>query len=290
VNWYDAKAYVKWLADKTHKPYRLLSESEWEYAARAGTTTTFYFGTDSKSLCKYGNVRDRAAEETWDKPSKESGEQSARPNTSTDSCDDGFAYTSRVGSFPANAFGLYDMYGNVWEAVEDCANEGYAGAPKDGAAWLSGDCSHRVRRGGSFYANMGSEDRFPGVVQDRVADVGFRVARTISPADDCREGVPVLAVFSCTRIISASETSPANLPLAYQNRGFAYLKLKQLDKAIADYDNALRLEPKQAASLYGRGLAKQKKGDQAGGNADIEAAKRLKPGIADDFAAQGFRS
>jgi formylglycine-generating enzyme required for sulfatase activity len=292
INWYDAKAYVNWLAAKTHKPYRLLSEAEWEYAARAGTTGSFYFGTDSKVLCKYGNVRDRAGVEAWDKAISKPDDQNGLfpPQTTADMCNDGFAYTSKIGSFPPNGFGLYDIYGNVWEAVEDCANDNYRGAPKDGSAWLSGDCKHRIRRGGSFYTDTDSATRFPGIAADRVADVGFRVARSISPADDCREGVPALAVFSCTRIIAANEMSPGNLAVAYQNRGLTYLRLGQFDKAIADYDNALRLDPKQATSLYGRGLAKRRKGDQGGGDADIAAAKALRPSIADDFAAQGIKS
>ena len=121
VNWNDAKAYVKWLSAKTGKEYRLLSESEWEYAARAGSSTRYSWGDD------VGSNRANCA-----------------------NCGDSYERTAPVGSFAANGFGLHDMHGNVWEWVEDCWNGSYRGAPKGGSAWLSGDCSGRVLRGGSW--------------------------------------------------------------------------------------------------------------------------------------------
>ena len=116
VNWGDAQAYVKWLSRTTGQRYRLLSESEWEYAARAGTTTPLHTG--SRITTAQANF---------------SGNQ-----------------TVPVGRFGANLFGLHDMHGNVWEWVEDCWNRSYAGAPSDGSAWRSGECSRRVLRGGSW--------------------------------------------------------------------------------------------------------------------------------------------
>ena len=139
VTWDDAKAYVAWLAKETGQTYRLLSEAEWEYAARGqtqpGSYPRFSFGNDVKDLCDYANGADKSTSFDW-------------KNTA---CDDGIgAATAPAGRYKANAFGLYDMHGNVWEWVEDCYQDSYTGAPKDGAAWTAGDCSRRVVRGGSW--------------------------------------------------------------------------------------------------------------------------------------------
>ena len=130
VSWEDARSYVSWLSGKTGERYRLLSESEWEYAARAGTTGPFHFGstisTDQanyRGTFTYGSGRKGVYREE----------------------------TVPVGSFSANGFGLHDMHGNVWEWVEDCSHDSYSGAPTDGSAWTTGgDCSRRVLRGGSW--------------------------------------------------------------------------------------------------------------------------------------------
>lgn len=129
VSWMDAKAYVSWLSHKTGKAYRLLSESEWEYAARAGTTTPFAFGdTLSPSHANYDGSTDGSG------PSDMNRQK-----------------TMPVGSFPANGFGLHDMHGNVSEWVEDCWHDEYtAQAPADGSAWVEGNCNGRVMRGGSW--------------------------------------------------------------------------------------------------------------------------------------------
>ena len=119
VSWDDAKRYVQWLSRKTGKPYRLLSESEWEYAARAGTETTYSWG-DGIGV---NRVNCDGCGSQWDD-----------------------SRTAPVGSFEANAWGLHDMHGNVWEWVEDCWNDSYAGAPADGSAWLTGNCGRRVLR------------------------------------------------------------------------------------------------------------------------------------------------
>lgn len=159
VNWDDAKAYARWLSRKTGKDYRLPTEAEWEYAARAGTATTRYWGMDSRSSgCSYANVAD-----------------------STFQCNDGFATTAPVAQFQANAFGLNDMLGNVWEWTEDCYNASYNGAPADGSAWLTGDCSLRVARGGAWISPLW-EVRFAGrfwlSAAERFHILGFRVSRT----------------------------------------------------------------------------------------------------------------
>jgi Sulfatase-modifying factor enzyme 1 len=124
VSWDDAKEYVAWLSRITGKDYRLLSEAEWEYAARAGTTTPYSWGDNIGK----GNANCRGCDSQWD------GKQ-----------------TAPVGSFKPNAFGLYDMHGNVIEWVEDRWHESYGGAPTDGTAWLQdGDASRPIVRGGSW--------------------------------------------------------------------------------------------------------------------------------------------
>ena len=152
VSWEDARGYVQWLSARTGEDYRLLSESEWEYAARAGTTTAYHFGDSiSPSQANY----DRS----------EGG-------------------TVPVGSYPANAFGLHDVHGNVWEWTQDCRNDNYQGAPTDGSAWESGNCSRRVLRGGSWYYDpwvLRSANRDRSTAGDRNYIVGFRVARTLTP-------------------------------------------------------------------------------------------------------------
>jgi formylglycine-generating enzyme required for sulfatase activity len=153
VSWFDAKEYVAWLAQKTGKPYRLPSEAEWEYAARGGTKTPFYWGTQVGA--RMANCRDC---------------QTGEP-----------VQTFAVGTFPPNPFGLNDMAGNVAEWVEDCWNESYKGAPPDGSAWTNGSCSLRVLRGGSFdnpatYLSPSARFRYDADV--RYFANGFRVART----------------------------------------------------------------------------------------------------------------
>ncbi len=172
MNWNDAKAYVAWLAKKTSKNYRLLSEAEWEYAARAGTTTRYFFGDEEKEFCRYGNGFDHTAK------SKVTGleYQSSVP------CSDGYPYTSPVGNFLPNGFGLYDMLGNATQWVEDCFPSSYREAPLDGSAWKTGQCIRREQRGGSW-ANeprvLRAAARFGGRPEDRDFYTGFRVARTL---------------------------------------------------------------------------------------------------------------
>ncbi len=168
VNWDDAQAYVRWLSRETGQPYRLLSEAEWEYVARAGTTTKYWWS---------GWLSDEADHEY--------------ANYGANKCCKGLAAgadrwvnTSPVGSFEANAFGLFDTAGNVWEWVEDCWNDNYNGAPGDGSAWTSGNCGRRGLRGGSWYdfpRNLRSANRLRGDTGNRLNSFGFRVARTLTP-------------------------------------------------------------------------------------------------------------
>jgi formylglycine-generating enzyme required for sulfatase activity len=178
VSWKDAEAYLGWLGKKTGKDYRLLSEAEWEYAARAtttqGTGTRYTFGDDDSAMCRYGNVADKTARQTIP----------GATAWTTYSCSDGYAYAAPVGLFAANAFGLYDVHGNVWEWTEDCYNSSYNGAPADGTPWMSGDCEHRVIRGGmwgSSPSNIRTARRFKDQVVTRTQNIGFRVARAVEP-------------------------------------------------------------------------------------------------------------
>ena len=176
LNWNDAKNYVAWLARKTGKAYRLLTEAEWEYAARArtqpGAYPRYWFGNDEKDLCRYGNVFDQ----TWKK--LRATKQPMAP------CRDGYAYTSPVGSFAANNFGLYDMLGNADQWTEDCYNDSYVGAPTDGSAWTSGDCSRRVFHGGSWIHSpdyLRAASRFGLLTSVQFDGQGLRVGRTLTP-------------------------------------------------------------------------------------------------------------
>jgi formylglycine-generating enzyme len=148
VNWDDANAYAAWLSGVTCKAYRLPSEAEWEYAARAGTTTARYWGRGIEP----GNALYAAKQ------------------------------TAPVGKYPPNAFGLYDMLGSVWEWTQDCWNEGYEGAPTDGSAWLGGDCGRRILRGGSWNnhgRNLRAGFRDKSIPGGRSFNNGFRVARSL---------------------------------------------------------------------------------------------------------------
>jgi formylglycine-generating enzyme required for sulfatase activity len=177
VSWNDAQAYASWLSKRTGQQYRLPTEAEWEYAARAGTTTARYWGDDPESdqACAYANVADRTAK------AKVLG------SSTVHECDDGYAYTSPVGSFKPNAWGLYDMLGNVWQWTEDCWHGSNKNRPTDGAAWMAGgggDCGRRGARGGSWINGPGSvrsASRGRGGLDpsSRVSYIGFRVARTL---------------------------------------------------------------------------------------------------------------
>ena len=158
----NAKAYVRWLSGKTGQEYRLLSEAEWEYVARAGTSTPFSTGsTINSDQANYDGL--------YADGSGRRGIYRAR--------------TVPVGSFSSNAFGLYDVHGNVWEWTEDCSHDGYHGAPGNVGAWKTGgECDKRVLRGGSwnnFPRDLRSASRYWYSADDRYNIYGFRVARTL---------------------------------------------------------------------------------------------------------------
>jgi formylglycine-generating enzyme required for sulfatase activity len=153
VSWPDTKTYLQWLSRKTGKPYRLLSEAEFEYAARAGSKAAF----------------------PW-------GEYKGEGSANCDACGGSWSTTAPVGSFDPNAFGLYEMVGNVWQWVEDCDHENYNGAPTDGSVWPGGDCSHRIVRGGGWPVDdIRSASRYGNPIADRNVAGGFRVARALTP-------------------------------------------------------------------------------------------------------------
>ena len=169
TNWDDAKAYAQWLKQKTGKEYRLLSESEWEYAARAGTKTARYWGDDPNLACNYANSADVRFKINVPGMSSWNAVE----------CDDGYAYTAPVGSFKPNAFGLFDMLGNVLEWTQDCYSENYTSTPINGDAHYLGDCTRRVIRGGSWNTssrNSRAADRTGILTSTSFAGLGFRVA------------------------------------------------------------------------------------------------------------------
>ena len=175
VSWEEAQKYVAWLSRMTGKPYRLLSEAEWEYAARGITTVDaphpkYFWGDDDKDICAHANLADQ------------SFRKAGYPGDIAD-CDDKFPTTAPVGQFPANAFGLHDMAGNVWQWVEDSFHDNYAdNPPTDGSVWKGGDQTRRVLRGGSWYydpQNLRAARRGRNYSEFRVNVVGFRVARTL---------------------------------------------------------------------------------------------------------------
>jgi formylglycine-generating enzyme required for sulfatase activity len=155
VSWqHVAMQYIPWLRKKTGRDYRLLTEAEWEYSARAGTTTAY----------------------SW-------GNETGRNRANCDGCAASWSkQTAPVGSMPANGFGLHDMHGNVWELVADCWQRNYLGAPPANSMQMTGDCTRRVIRGGSWFASpkfMRSSSRDSDPISYKNSNVGFRVARTL---------------------------------------------------------------------------------------------------------------
>ena len=199
VSWSDAQNYVHWLSQKTGKPYRLLSEAEWEYAARSGTQTPYFWGDSEKRavVCTYANVLSCSKVVPGHRAVVVEGKtESAGTNRQTEktrSQVQGDRTTPRkgpkpVGSLRPNAFGLFDMIGNVEEWTADCWNRNYDGAPIDGRAWQQGDCQLHVIRGGSWKDDW--KEDFTSTTREQVWDniswrenyIGFRVVRSLSAA------------------------------------------------------------------------------------------------------------
>jgi sulfatase modifying factor 1 len=170
VSWHDARAYVRWLSARTGKPYRLMTETEWEYAARAGSTSRYSFGDNLNALCSFGNGADQSLHRQF-------------PTIVTANCDDGYLYTAPVGSFSPNAFGLYDMHGNISEWVQDCFRLTYDTGRTDGRAVEPRVCQpSRVFRGGSWGnrpAALRSAARLEFHRNGASNTAGIRVARSL---------------------------------------------------------------------------------------------------------------
>lgn len=171
VSWNDAQAYVEWLRQETGNAYRLPSESEQEYAIRAGTTSPWPWGKSGHDGCQMVNYGDASLHARFP--------QDWYP---TERCQDGHTFTAPAGTFAANVFGLHEISGNVREFSQDCWNDSYAGAPTDGSAWQSGDCYFRVARGGSWYTpapGLRSALRNRVTLPERDMFHGFRLAITL---------------------------------------------------------------------------------------------------------------
>ncbi len=178
VSWEDAQKYATWLSTMTGRAYRLPSEAEWEYAARAGTNTAYSFGDTyppSKKICEHANFADISLDVQVNK-------RHGLGWKTSDICDDGEVTPAPVGSYKPNGFGLYDMHGNVFQWTADCYADSYNSAPNDGRPIATKDCGSRVARGGSWsiapeYLRSAYRDRAtPGY---RIYYLGFRVGRTL---------------------------------------------------------------------------------------------------------------
>jgi formylglycine-generating enzyme required for sulfatase activity len=178
VSWNDAISYVQWLAHKTGKAYRLPSEAEWEYAARAGSNALRPWGDAATDGCDFANLYDLASREVY-----AFGWEPVR-------CRDSYPDVAPVGALRANAFGLYDMIGNVAEWVQDCWTDSYVGRPRDARAWVwGGGCTRRVLRGGSWLSpaeRARSAFRDSGEATERADYVGFRVALDLDGRPEAR--------------------------------------------------------------------------------------------------------
>ncbi len=176
VNWNDAQKYAAWLSSKTGKSYRLPAEAEWEYAARGGTTTAWFWGAaedsaGSTQACRFANTHDETSKD-------------AHPMYvwSHHKCTDGFPEVAPVGRFQPNPFGLHDILGNLREWVQDCHHAGYRNAPTDGSAWNETSCEKRIVRGGAWIdgaSTSRSAYRHPEDQGFRNYQVGFRIARDL---------------------------------------------------------------------------------------------------------------
>jgi formylglycine-generating enzyme required for sulfatase activity len=240
VSFFDAEAYASWLSAKTAEHYRLPTEAEWEYAARAGSTTVYFWGSDAAAACDYANVRSDGAP-AISKRQALSDEADGFP------CDDGMAQSSPAGSYKPNDFGLYDLQGNAWEWVADCNHKNYEDAPDDGSAWLDArDCRFSVIRGGSYLNLVQRSTTTVRAGRPRsggATNMGFRIARGENNSDSIA-AAPSIAATSYT---ARADISPGAL-------------------LFADNCAACHESPEGFQGLYGRDQASLVTAIRDGGN------------------------
>jgi len=177
--WTEAQEYVAWLSSKTGEKYRLLTEAEWEWAAKGGTKTEWFWGDDDTKICEYGNVFDKAAA---NRPELIVG--SGTSMSMVAQCNDGYVLAAPVGQYKPNPFGLYDIVGNVWEWTQDCSPKYYQDVPADGSAYeVNGSCEKRAIRGGSWRSRVSRHKHFfrgrdPELTSYHL--FGFRLARDVN--------------------------------------------------------------------------------------------------------------
>jgi len=165
ISWNDSAQYIKWLNEQTNKNYRLPTEAEWEYVAKAGTYSKWSFGNDKKNLKFYANMADKLSPYTW-----------------KEKWNDGYKFTAPVGSYKPNQLNVYDMYGNVWEWCEDWYSKNYRNTPTNGSTNNINNSDKKVFRGASwinFPTSTRSANRFADVPSSRYNVIGFRIARTL---------------------------------------------------------------------------------------------------------------
>jgi formylglycine-generating enzyme required for sulfatase activity/Flp pilus assembly protein TadD len=284
VNLADVQLYVAWFSRMTGKSYHVLSEAEYEYAARGGTMTAYPWGDDIK-LNGTAMANCFGCETKW--------RNGAAP----------------VGSYPPNGFGLYDMVGNLQEWVQDCWHNTYNGAPTDGSPWLAeggGRCRLFGARGGGWSSKpdaLRSADRSGAPPEGRTFFFGFRIARRLDVApthprqeltqqqfDWCdNKGSafsPDLRISGCTVAIESGKWTGKDLAWLYVGRANAYVKKVDYDHAIIDYTAAIRLDLRLASIYFGRGRMYGAKKDYDHAIADLAETINLDP---KDGAAYNLR-
>jgi len=174
VSWNDAQAYTTWLTTETGFTYRLPTEAEWEYAARGGSESKYYYGDNVSDVCNHINHADYQMIKAWN------------ADTAVSTCDDGYLTTSPVGQYPANGFGLYDSYGNVWEWVLDCYEPNLNGIGANPLIRTTEGCKEHTLRGASYASQTvgtTSSYRNSGLADERTIDYGFRVVKEFTSND-----------------------------------------------------------------------------------------------------------
>ena len=231
VNWDDAQRYVAWLSLKTGEDYRLPSEAEWEYAARAGTETSRHWGQDPRSQCRHANGADGAFRARHGDRMEDLA-----------ACDDGHAHTSPATRLGKNGFNLFDVLGNVWEWTADCGNPDYDEAPGDSRDWARGNCSLRVLRGGSWFSepdSLRSANRLLSLTRRRNANVGFRVVRALPLAPPARSG-PAAAIAAAEDEVFTRATT-RNSVVSYDEYLALYPTGRHAERARNLRERAFRL-------------------------------------------------